>query len=97
MRSIYIDAENQVGANRRRYKFSFGPDRTIPSGVQATVSLDGKRIGVVRGIDTLSPRGRPLRLWEVQLEKTLQVANGPNLTLALTRILPHAKKLTGIV
>lgn len=96
MRAIYIDADRQVGAARRRHKFTFGAERKIPSGVEFYVWLDAARIGVARGIDTLSPRGKPLRIWEVQLDKTLYRTDGNNLTLALTRILPHAKKLTGI-
>lgn len=90
MRAIYIEAERQLGAARRRHKFTFGPERKIPSGVEFTVSLDGRRIGVGRGVDSLSPKGKPLRQWEVQLMPSLHVANGNNLTLALQRVLPAA-------
>ena len=94
MRAIYIDDPHALGANKRRHKFTFGPEKTIASGVEAPVTLGTQRIGVVRGIDTLSPRGKPLRIWEVQLTN-YDVASGNNLALALRRILPRALRLTG--
>lgn len=94
MRTIYVDDPHSLGANRRRHKFTFGPEKTIPSGVEAAVHLSGQRIGVARGIDTLSPRGKPLRVWEVQLTN-YDVASGSNLTIALRGILPRALRLTG--
>lgn len=92
MRTIYLDDPHAVGAKRRKHKFTFGPEHSTPSGIEGTVYLEAQKIGVFRGIDTLGPKGGPIRLFEVQLT-TLYVANGPNLRLALQRVLPHALRL----